>query len=122
MPVSPSVVARIEGKQSAKEFLEANKGVGKKCQAFQEGFWREIAREAAAWRAEHDQACDVPARRPVMSDEDARKFEQTQIGFGKNAGRTYDECEIGYLLFLASKSEPLLAYLRSDRGQARQGE
>lgn len=121
MPVSKSVIARIEGKKAAQEILAAAKPSPRKKKEFQEGFWREIAREAAAWRADYDDACES-VRRPVMTDEEARKFEKTSIGFGKNAGRTYAECPMDYLLFLASKSEPLLAYLRSERGQARQGE
>jgi len=57
---------------------------------------------------------------PKMTDEQAKKFEQRLVGFGRHAEQSYAECPTDYLLWLQEKQIELSAYLRSDHAQKRQ--
>ncbi len=51
----------------------------------------------------------------AMSDEAARDFGRRYMGFGAHADKTYDDCPLEYLIWLAESSRGLMKYLRSRR-------
>ncbi len=51
----------------------------------------------------------------AMSDEAARDFGRRLIGFGAHADKTYDDCPLEYLIWLAESNRGLMKYLRSRR-------
>lgn len=80
---------------------------------FQVGF-------ARACRAFADRVLGpVETQLRVMSEDEARKFEQTRIQFGMHLGQEIIDVPIEYLVWVADSQTNLQAYLRSPLGLRR---
>jgi hypothetical protein len=55
----------------------------------------------------------------TMNSEDAAKYEQNQLGFGKYSDLKIIDVPIAYLTWVSDQNLTLAAYLRSNRGQER---
>ena len=100
MPTNAEVADRIAGRKWAEEVLAEDM-----TDAFRAGFLGRIQKCFAV------REIDPKA----MSDKEARKFGRRIIGFRPHRGKTYDECPLDYLDWLAGKNLDLVAYLRSRR-------
>jgi len=83
---------------------------------FSTGFWRAIANRLPE---EYHKQPDPRFKPRVMTDEQACKFEDEVVKFGKYSGQTRRDIPLRYLEFIADSGLNMAAYLRSDRGAAR---
>lgn len=98
--------AKIDGRKEAEAFLAL-------CAENGEAFMKGVI---AAFQAAMPKQ---PETRLVMSDDEAKRFEDSRIKFGKHEGERHRHVPIEYLTWIADSAVELQSYLRSDRGRAR---
>lgn len=98
---------KVEGRRYAKEIFSAF-NVDEETLEFREAFWLQVL-----------ELVPIPEHLSYK-EEEAKRFEQTVIGFGAYSAHTYGNCPINYLILLSGATERLGAYLRSPIGQRRQ--
>ena len=111
-----SIRQRIAGRTLAMEILELA-DLKKESISFLDAFCIEIASRCPPLSPPPP----TPSR-PTMTNEEAKRFENIIIQFGVHRGYKYLDCPIEYLIWLSNEGEKLASYLRSDKGQRRQGE
>lgn len=112
---SQSMRDRIEGAELAAEIVRLAE-IDDVSLAKREGFFRGLKRLC-------DDNLPAPPKddpRPVMTDEQAARFERQTVGFGRYAEHTWGEVPNSYIAWLHAQEIKLGAYLRSERGQRRQ--
>ena len=103
---------RIAGRKDAEELLAM---VGGGTEDYLKGV--ATALRAFANRVLGEEKSESELR--VMTEIEAKAFEEKRIKYGRNAGETYGEAPIDDLVWLVDSTLPLAAYLRSDRGKRR---
>ena len=110
---------RVEARDHAKEIMSLIE-IDEETVEFREAFWLQIY-ASIPFPSNKDPGPPLDPR-PVMTDDEVKRFENTTLQFGAYRLHTYANCPTEYLLWLNGKGEQLAAYLRSRIGQERQEE
>jgi hypothetical protein len=105
------------GREALEELIDLA-DLNEQSDAFRRGFYRQMLKHAKSVLPEAPEP--QADKRPVMTEDEAKRFEDQTIGFGMYATHTWREVSNSYLTWLHEQEIQLGAYLRSNRGQARQ--
>lgn len=125
----PVLKARIDGRKHAEELIamiEIPQGILNEPHAadFQRACWQTFRDKADKVLGPAQGSTRESPSRPVMTDAEAKRYESMQIngGRGEYGHHTIGDCPEWLLERKATEAERLLSYLRSERGQRRQGD